>query len=112
MKAQFIELNNIEQLDDLFEVSKTKPITLFKHSITCPISTNVFEEVSNVDSTIFLVVVQDTRNISDAIAKKTGIKHESPQAIVIKDSEPVYHASHYDITAEDLAATIATHRVS
>jgi bacillithiol system protein YtxJ len=112
MKAQFIQLNSIDQLDELFEVSKTKPITFFKHSITCPISANVFEEVANVDSTIFLIVVQDSRDISNAIARKTGIKHESPQAIVIKKGEPVFHASHYDITSSDLTATIAHSRVS
>ena len=39
---------------------------------------------------------------TNEIARRTGIKHESPQAIVFKDGEPVYHASHYDITIEDL----------
>ncbi len=107
MKAQFVDINNSEQLDELFDVSKTKPIVLFKHSTTCPISANIFEEVSNVDSTIFLVVVQDSRELSKAIAEKTGIKHQSPQAIVIKDGKPVYHASHYDITAEDLTSYLS-----
>jgi bacillithiol system protein YtxJ len=102
MNAQFIELNNIDQLDELFEVSKRKPVMLFKHSTTCPISANIFEEISEVDSTIFLITIQKSRNISDEIEKITGIKHESPQAIILKDGKSVYHASHYDITAETL----------
>jgi bacillithiol system protein YtxJ len=112
MKAQFVDLNNSEQLDEVFEVSKTKPIILFKHSTTCPISANIFEEVSNVDSTIFLVVVQDSRELAKAIAEKTGIKHESPQAIVVKDGKSIYHASHYDITAEDLTYYLAENGAS
>lgn len=107
MKAQFIELNNIDQLDELFEVSNRKPVIIFKHSTTCPISANVFEEVSEVDSTIFLITVQKARNISNAIAEKTGIKHESPQAIILKDGKSVYSQSHYDITADSLSSFLS-----
>lgn len=112
MKAHFEDLNTSKQLDELFDVSKTKPIVLFKHSTTCPISANIFEEVSNVDSTIFLVVVQESRELSKAIAEKTNIKHESPQAIVIRDGKPIYHASHYDITASDLTSYLAENGAS
>ncbi len=106
MKAQFIELNTLDQLDELFEVSSRKPVIIFKHSTTCPISANVFDEISEVDSTIFLIKVQNARNISDAIAEKTSIKHETPQTIILKDEKPVYHASHYDITKSDITAEL------
>ena len=75
---------------------------LFKHSNSCGISSGVFNEVSLVNGDINLIVVQNARNVSNLIAERTGIRHESPQAIVLKQGEPVYHASHYDITAEDL----------
>lgn len=104
MNAQFIELNNIDQLDELFEASKRKPILIFKHSTTCPISANVFDEISNVDATIFLITVQKSRAISNAIAEKTGIKHESPQAIILKDGEPFFSQSHYEITRDEVAS--------
>ncbi len=106
MKAQFIELNTIDQLEELFEVSSRKPIVLFKHSTTCPISANVFEDVANLDSTIFLITVQTARNISNKVAEMTGIKHESPQAIVIKDGKAVYNAAHYDVTHSDIASVL------
>ncbi len=106
MKAQFIELNTPEQLEEVFEVSKRKPVVIFKHSKSCPISANVFEEVAEVDSTIFLITVQDAREISKKVAQKTGIKHETPQAIVLRDETAVYHASHYDITASEITAEI------
>jgi bacillithiol system protein YtxJ len=100
--ANFIELNTIEKLEELFEESNKKPVVLFKHSVTCPISSGVYYEVSEVESDVNLVIVQKARDISNEIALKTGIRHESPQAIVLKNGKPIYHASHYDITAQDV----------
>ena len=100
--ANFIEINSTEELAKLFELSHNSPVVLFKHSVTCPISTNVYYEVSDLESDVNLVIVQKSREISSEITKKTGIRHESPQAIVLKNGKAVYHASHYDITAEDI----------
>lgn len=102
MKAEFIKLESNERLAELFEESNRRPVILFKHSVTCPISTNVFEDVSRINGQINLVVVQTARAVSNEIAEKTGIRHESPQAIILRDEKVVYHASHYDITAEDI----------
>lgn len=102
MKTGFNELKSLEELDILFEESDKKPIVLFKHSLTCPISHNVFEEISSISSDINLVIVQTARQISNEIEARTNVRHESPQAIVLKNKKAVYHASHYDITAEDI----------
>ena len=106
MKANFVEINSTEQLDNLFEQSKEKPVLLFKHSLTCPISAGVHQEISSADADINVVIMQQARNVSDEIAKRTGIRHESPQAIVLKNGEVVYHASHYDVTANDVNAKL------
>ena len=106
MKARFNEIHTTDELDALVEKSNEQPIVLFKHSTTCPISHGVYNEVSNADADINLIIVQNARNVSLAIAEKTGIRHESPQAIILKDGEVVYHASHYDVTAEDLMKEI------
>ena len=102
MKANFIEIHSDEELDELFQKSEEQPVVLFKHSLTCPISSGVYREVSGIDSDIYLIVVQYARGVSNLLAEKTGVRHESPQAFVIKDGKPVYHASHYDVTAEDI----------
>ncbi len=102
MKARFNEIHTTDELDALIEQSKEKPIILFKHSTTCPISHGVYKEVSNADADINLIVVQHSRNVSTAVAEKTGIRHESPQALILKDGKVVYHASHYDVTAADI----------
>ncbi|MBA3693627.1 MAG: bacillithiol system redox-active protein YtxJ [Acidobacteria bacterium] len=102
MKARFKEIRNTEELDALIEKSNEQAIVLFKHSTTCPISAGVYQEISNADADINLIVVQRARDVSSAVAEKTGIRHESPQAFVVKNGKVVYHASHYDVTASDV----------
>ncbi len=102
MKARFKEIQNTEELDMLIEKSNEQAIVLFKHSTTCPISAGVYQEISNADADINLIVVQKARDVSNAVAEKTGIRHESPQAFVVKNGEVIYHASHYDVTANDV----------
>ena len=106
MKANFTEINSTEQLDTLFEQSNEKAVVLFKHSLTCPISAGVYQGISNADADVNIVIMQKARNVSDEIARRTGIRHESPQAIVLKDGKVVYHAAHYDVTAEDVESNI------
>ncbi len=106
MKANFTEINSTEQLDELFKKSNENPIVLFKHSLTCPISAGIHQEISNADADINMVIMQRARNVSDEIAKRTGIRHESPQAIILKNGKVVYHAAHYDVTASDVESNI------
>ena len=105
MKARFNEIHDAKELDALIEKSNDQPVILFKHSTTCPISAGVYQEISNADADINLIVVQHARDVSAALAEKTGIRHESPQAIVLKNGEVVYHASHYDVTAQEVEAS-------
>ena len=108
MKARFKEVQNTEELDALIEKSNEQAIVLFKHSTTCPISAGVYQEISNADADINLIVVQRARDVSSAVAEKTGIRHESPQAFVVKNGKVVYHASHYDVTASDVEKMLET----
>jgi len=104
--ANFITLDSEESLESLFQRSHAEPVILFKHSNSCGISSGVFNEVSQINGDVNLIIVQNARNISNAVAERTGIRHESPQAIVLKQGKPVYHASHYDITAEALDSAV------
>ena len=107
MSANFINVDSIEGLERLVAESHERPVILFKHSLTCGISSGVYREVSQVRADVNLVVIQTHREISNAIAAITGVRHESPQAIVLRGGEPVYHASHYDIEAEHIEETLA-----
>jgi len=97
MPANFIDLDSHEKLEALFHASHTQPVIIFKHSTSCGISAGVYREVQAVDADVNLVVVQRNRDISNAISQLTGVRHESPQAIVLLNGSPVYQASHWDI---------------
>ncbi len=83
---------------------------LLKHSSTCPISQEAYDEyekfASEYDNTYYLVV-QEERPLSNHIAEKLQIKHESPQAILFKNGEAVWHASHWKITFDSLKKAVA-----
>jgi bacillithiol system protein YtxJ len=102
----FVTLDSIEKLDELFEKSKETPVVLFKHSLTCPISTDASTQMSIVNGDVNLVIVQISRSISNEIEMRTNIQHESPQLISLKDGKPVYSASHYKITADSVEGVL------
>ncbi len=81
---------------------------LFKHSTMCGTSTRAYRQVTSfeeVDGSIpvFVVDVIRERNLARAIADRLGIPHQSPQVILLYSGQPVWHASHGDVTAEILA---------
>lgn len=90
-------------LDRLFARSSERPVALFKHSNSCGISSHVLEMVREIDGDVFVLVIQEHRDLSREIAARTGYAHQSPQAFVIKDGKAIYHATHYGIDAETLA---------
>jgi bacillithiol system protein YtxJ len=100
--SNLVQLNTLDKLQAAIEESRIRPVLLFKHSTSCGISAGVFREVKMVDTDVNIIIVQTDRHISNEIERHTGVKHQSPQAIVLKDGEAVYHASHYDITVEDI----------
>ncbi len=63
MKARFNEIHDTAELDALIEKSNEQSVILFKHSTTCPISAGVYQEISNADADINLIVVQNARNV-------------------------------------------------
>lgn len=55
------------------------------------------------DADCRLVLVVEQRALSQAIARRTGIPHQSPQALLFRRGEVVWHASHYSLTTTELA---------
>ncbi|MEP6850233.1 MAG: bacillithiol system redox-active protein YtxJ [Acidobacteriota bacterium] len=108
MTSEIQAVTTAAELDEVFSESFTRPVLLFKHSDTCGISMDVLERVSAVIEDIRLVVVQDDRDISNAIAQRLGIRHASPQAFVLWQGKPVYHATHYGIDPAAIAEKLAT----
>ncbi|MGV3696442.1 bacillithiol system redox-active protein YtxJ [Flavobacterium sp.] len=84
-----------------------KPIAIFKHSTRCHISKmalrqfeNEFDSEENVSP--YFVDLLSHRDISNEIAARYQVMHQSPQLIVIKDGKAVFNTSHENIDAEKL----------
>lgn len=105
-------LGTMEQLDELVEKSKSTPIAIFKHSTRCGVSRGVlksFEKDCNVDDTkmkLYFLDLLANRDISNEVANRFKVHHESPQLLIIKNGEVVYHNSHNGIDASDLSRFI------
>ena len=101
------ELNNVSQLEEIDNLSQEKPVLLFKHSTRCSISAmslGRFERSFGDDYSFepyFLDLIAH-RDVSNMIAERYGVRHESPQAILIANGKAVFNSSHMGINYEEL----------
>ena len=101
-EEHFVPVADRTELDRLFAESAEQPVVLFKHDFACHISANAYRELASVPGEVPLIDVARQKELADAVASRTGIEHESPQVIVLHNGRPVYAASHWDITAEEV----------
>jgi bacillithiol system protein YtxJ len=100
-----IKLDTIEKFEEVVE--KGEAFTLLKHSVTCPISQAAYDEYAkftaeNQNKNSYYLTVQEARPLSNYIAEKFQIKHESPQAFFVANKGVAWHASHWKITYDVL----------
>lgn len=93
-------IESIEALDQLWNESTKSSVIILKHSNTCPISAGAYQEMTKLSYPISMVVVQERRDISNAIEERSGVLHESPQVLILRDKKVVWNASHRQITAK------------
>lgn len=102
------------ELDAAIEESRLRPVLLFKHSLYCGISCEAYdalqEHVAQAEPTAAykLITVQSHRAISDRAATRLGVRHETPQAILIKDGRPIWTASHFRVTSDALTRALGS----
>ena len=102
-------MEHISTKEQLTALLKEKEAIVFKHSNTCPVSAEAFEEYTKFSDnnpslpTVYLVVQED-RELSNYIAEKYHVKHQSPQVIIFKNGNVAWHESHWRITQDSLTA--------
>jgi bacillithiol system protein YtxJ len=100
MDTNFNPVSDAAALEELFARSHEEPVLLFKHSTACPISARAHQQMEGVKTPIAIVVVQQSRDVSREVEQRTGVRHETPQALVLRNGRVVWNASHFDITAD------------
>src|SRR5215208_6676265 len=104
-------LKHVDELGKLLAESESRPVLLFKHSYTCGVSMEALDElVAHLNDPgprgnapleqqrppqYAMVTVQTThRAVSNAIAQQLNVRHETPQALLVKGGRVVWSASH------------------
>jgi bacillithiol system protein YtxJ len=98
-------------LEEAIRRSHEQPVVIFKHSATCGTSAMAHEEIEAFIegapwADVFVVSVHGGRAVSDEIAARFKVRHESPQALVIKNGALAWHASHFRVTSQAVAAAL------
>ena len=101
-------LSDLDALEAAIAESLDRPVLLFKHSRTCGISCEALDELQSHlercsrNVAYKMITVQSHRGVSDSAARRLGVRHETPQAILLREGRPVWNASHFRITAVEL----------
>ena len=107
-------LHDVDSLDAAIAESRERPVLLFKHSRYCGVSCEALDELqAHIENgepqgvAYKMITVQTHRPVSDAAAQRLGIRHETPQAILLRDGKVVWNASHFRITATKLTEALS-----
>jgi bacillithiol system protein YtxJ len=106
-KMNWIQLTDLGQLNEISLLSNEKPIIIFKHSTRCSISRMALKQfenefVSKDEVEAYFLDLLEHRDISNEIATRFNVYHQSPQLLLIKEGKSVYDVSHSDIDALEL----------
>jgi bacillithiol system protein YtxJ len=93
--------------------SRSRPVLIFKHSRTCGISCEAYDVLHEhladapADASYNVITVQSHRMVSDEAEARLGVRHETPQVILLRNGVPVWNASHWRITPDALKRVLS-----
>lgn len=104
----WVPLNDLQQLQEIITDSYQKTIIIFKHSTRCSISRfvlnsfeNEFDYPKEKIEAYYLDLIH-FRDISNEVARRFNVQHQSPQILVIKNGKVIFATSHENIDAGSL----------
>lgn len=99
-------LNDENDLEEAIEKSKENKVVIFKHSTRCIISKTVLKnfenEVKNSDKKVdfYFLDLLANRGLSNKIAERFDVTHQSPQILILENGVSVKDASHQAISLD------------
>ena len=115
MHPDLTHLNEVDELERWLAASVGRPVLLFKHSYSCGVSAEALDElVAHLQERahavpVAMVTVQTHRQVSNAITSRLGVRHETPQALLVRDGRVVWSASHFRVTSASVDQAIRSH---
>lgn len=102
--STFVQITEAEALGDL--LGSSDPTVLLIHDPWCPISAQAYAQAKRVGSSVHIVLSDTGRDLTHQIEAATGVRHESPQAMVLSDGRVHWHASHFAVTRDAIRAAL------
>lgn len=102
------DIPETDEIESILQKSEEQAQLIYKHSHRCSVSLMAKEELEEIAeelssrSDLYMVDVIGRREVSNAIASKLNVRHESPQVIILKDREVVWKGSHWDVKGADI----------
>ena len=96
-------LDEESQVEEVLKASYERAQLVYKHSHRCSIcfiAKQNIEEKSDAISEqadMYFVNVVKSRPVSNSLTEKLGVRHESPQALLIRNGDVIWYASHHSI---------------
>lgn len=113
MNDQWQAMTDSAQLDRILSASKAKPQLIFKHSTRCPMSMAAYKEVEEAtgklvkQADILYVDVIENREVSQLIAQRLDVTHQSPQVILLTGGKVAWDGSHSEVLSDMLIDAVA-----
>lgn len=107
-KIEWRKLTDLGQLNELIELSFEKPVLIFKHSTRCSISRFALKQFesdydfSNEELQPYFLDLLEYRSVSNEVASRFDVFHQSPQILIIKEGQCVYDESHDSISIDSV----------
>ena len=108
MTDPFLPLTDLPALEAALACSQAGPILIFKHSATCGISAQAHHELTEWQArhtpraTMYKIDVRGHREVSNAVADRFRIRHESPQIVLVEDGAVRWHRSHWHVNGREV----------
>ncbi|PTM59979.1 bacillithiol system redox-active protein YtxJ [Desmospora activa] len=114
--SKWIEITTTEEWSRWRSDPNKRPALIMKHSTQCSVSADAYREFETflaesapTDVDYLFVKVIESRAVSNQIAADLDVKHQSPQAILVRNGLPLWDQSHWHITQQSLKEAVDQH---
>ena len=110
--SPFSTLDTDTDWQEALHHSEQEPVVIYKHSAACGISARarrLMQELTRTDDPpVYEVIVQHARPLSNKIESELGVRHETPQVIILQNRKSIYDTSHSRIRPEHIREQLAS----
>ena len=116
MSDHVVRLTELAALDEAIASSAERPVFVYKHSTVCPVSARAADHYhdfadgfpeGDASTPLFTqVMVIENRDLSNEIESRLGVRHESPQLLLLRDGKVAWHASHFSISEQSIRSAL------